>query len=116
MKDGLASEKLGNWGNHLLLKTRREASSGRAELHEKQSELIIVQSGHATIIGGKILNGQITAPCAEVPMAVSRSTAGHPETQRRTSYPDHEERTVGRGGNRNSHRWRCAPPAASIRV
>src|SRR5205809_353656 len=63
MKDGLASETLGNWGNHLLLKTRREASSGRAELHEKQADLIIVQSGRATIIvGGKILNGQTTAP------------------------------------------------------
>ena len=63
MKDGLASETLGSWGNHLLLKTRREASSGRAELHEKQSDLIIVQSGHATIIiGGRILNGQTTAP------------------------------------------------------
>ena len=63
MKDGLASETLGSWGNHLLLKTRREASSGRAELHEKQSDLIIVQSGQATIIiGGKILNGQTTAP------------------------------------------------------
>src|SRR5713101_762228 len=63
MKDGLASETLGSWGNHLLLKTRRESSSGRAELHEKQSDLIIVQSGHATIIiGGKILNGQTTAP------------------------------------------------------
>jgi uncharacterized RmlC-like cupin family protein len=63
MKDGLASETLGSWGNHLLLKTRREASSGRAELHEKQSDLIIVQSGHATIIiGGKILSGQTTAP------------------------------------------------------
>src|SRR2546423_15364553 len=63
MKDGLASATLGNWGNHHLLKTRREASSGRAELHEKQSDLIIVQSGHATIIiGGKLLNSQTTAP------------------------------------------------------
>jgi uncharacterized RmlC-like cupin family protein len=63
MKDGLASETLGSWGNHLLLKTRRESSSGRAELHEKQADLIIVQSGYATIIiGGKILNGQTTAP------------------------------------------------------
>ena len=63
MKDGLASETIGNWGNHLLLKTRRESSSGRAELHAKQADLIIVQSGHATIIiGGKILNGQTTAP------------------------------------------------------
>ena len=63
VKDGLATETIGNWGNHLLLKTRRESSSGRAELHEKQADLIIVQSGQATIIvGGKIINGQTTAP------------------------------------------------------
>ena len=63
MKDGLASETLGSWGNHVLLKTRREASSGKAELHEKQSDLIIVQSGHAAmILGGRIVNGQTTAP------------------------------------------------------
>jgi uncharacterized RmlC-like cupin family protein len=63
MKDGLASETLGNWGNHLLLKTRRESSSGQAELHEKQADLIVVQSGHATIvIGGKVLKGKTTAP------------------------------------------------------
>jgi hypothetical protein len=63
MKDGLASETLGSWENHLLLKTRRESSSGRAELHQKQPDPIVVQSGHATIIiGGRILNGQTTAP------------------------------------------------------
>jgi uncharacterized RmlC-like cupin family protein len=63
MKNGLASETLGNWGNHLLLKTRREATSGQAELHEKQADLIVVQSGQATIvIGGRILNGKTTAP------------------------------------------------------
>src|SRR5437016_11350218 len=63
MKDGLASETLGTWGNHLLLKTRREASSGRAELHQRQSDLIIVQVGEATlVVGGKIVNGQTTAP------------------------------------------------------
>ena len=62
MKNGLASETLGHWGNHLLLKTRREASSGQAELHERQADLIVVQSGQATIIiGGKIVNGKSTA-------------------------------------------------------
>jgi mannose-6-phosphate isomerase-like protein (cupin superfamily) len=62
MKNGLASETLGSWGNHLLLKTRREGSSGQAELHERVADLIVVQSGRATIvIGGKILNGQTTA-------------------------------------------------------
>jgi uncharacterized RmlC-like cupin family protein len=63
MKAGLASETLGRWGNHLLLKTRREASNGQAELHETQADLIVVQSGQATIIvGGKIVNGKTTAP------------------------------------------------------
>ncbi len=53
---------LGHWGNHLLLKTRREASSGQAESHEKQADLIVVQSGQATIIiGGKIVNAKTTA-------------------------------------------------------
>jgi uncharacterized RmlC-like cupin family protein len=62
MKNGLASETLGQWGNHLLLKTRREASSGQAEWHEKQADLIVVQSGQATIvIGGTIVNGMTTA-------------------------------------------------------
>jgi uncharacterized RmlC-like cupin family protein len=63
MKAGLASETLGTWGNHLLLKTRREGSSGQAELHQKQSDLIVVQSGSATIIiGGRILGGKASAP------------------------------------------------------
>ena len=62
MKNGLASETLGQWGNHLLLKTRREASSGQAEWHEKQADLIVIQSGQAMIIiGGKIVNGKTTA-------------------------------------------------------
>ena len=62
MKNGLASETLGRWGNHLLLKTRREASSGQAEWHEKQADLIVVQSGQATIIiGGQIVDGKTTA-------------------------------------------------------
>src|ERR1022692_875787 len=63
MKNGLASETLGHWGNHLLLKTHREATNGQAEWHEKQADLIVVQSGQAMIvIGGRIVNGKTTAP------------------------------------------------------
>jgi mannose-6-phosphate isomerase-like protein (cupin superfamily) len=63
IKNGLASETLGQWGNHLLLKTHREATSGQAEFHEKQADLIVVQSGRAMIvIGGRIVNGKTTAP------------------------------------------------------
>ena len=44
------------------METRREASSGQAELHEKQADLIVVQSGQATIlIGGAIVNPKTTA-------------------------------------------------------
>lgn len=54
---------MGSWGKHLLLKTRRLGSSGQAEVHEKQADLIVVQSGHATIIvGGRVLSGKTTAP------------------------------------------------------
>jgi len=31
VKNGLASETLGHWGSHRLLKIRRKASSGQAE-------------------------------------------------------------------------------------
>ena len=63
VKGGLAGETLGKWGNHLLLKTRREASIGQAELHETQADLIIVQGGSATfIIGGKVVGGKTSAP------------------------------------------------------
>ena len=62
MKDGIASETLGQWGNHLLLKTHREAISGQAEWHQTQADLIVVQSGQAKIlIGGTIVNGKRTA-------------------------------------------------------
>ncbi len=63
VKDGLAGETLGRWGNHLLLKSRREARRGQAELHETQADLLIVQSGGATIIvGGKVVGGKTSAP------------------------------------------------------
>src|SRR5260370_23068740 len=66
MENGLASETLGHWGNHLLLKTRREASSGLAELHEKQADLIVVHSGQAMIIiAGKMVHGKANTTIAQ---------------------------------------------------
>ena len=44
------------------MKTHREATSGQAEFHEKQADLVVVQSGRAMIvIGGRIINGKTTA-------------------------------------------------------
>jgi mannose-6-phosphate isomerase-like protein (cupin superfamily) len=62
VKDGLASETLGNWGNYSLLAAHREAS-GQAELHEKQSDILIIRDGGADLIlGGRITDGKSTAP------------------------------------------------------
>jgi mannose-6-phosphate isomerase-like protein (cupin superfamily) len=58
----LASESLGKYGNHSLQITLREAS-GEAEIHEKQSDVFVVQSGHATLVlGGEIVEGKPTTP------------------------------------------------------
>src|SRR4051812_40070472 len=73
-----------------------------------------------------ILDGQSTpivrrkrsnsGSAAKGPMAVFRWTAGHPETQRRILYPDHEEGSVCHGGIRNPRRWRCEPSESSTRM
>jgi len=56
----VASERVATWGNHYALLLHREAS-GEAELHEHQADLIIVQSGTATlVVGGTIPKSRAT--------------------------------------------------------
>ncbi|HEY2932735.1 MAG TPA: cupin domain-containing protein [Acidobacteriota bacterium] len=58
----VASERLVDYGNHFLMVAHREGS-GEAELHERQSDIFIVQSGQATLlVGGRIVGGKTTAP------------------------------------------------------
>jgi mannose-6-phosphate isomerase-like protein (cupin superfamily) len=53
---------LADWGNHTLAIAHREGD-GEAELHEKQADLFIVQSGEGTlVVGGKIVNPRTTTP------------------------------------------------------
>jgi mannose-6-phosphate isomerase-like protein (cupin superfamily) len=62
VKDGLASETVGNWGNHSMLAVHRE-KTGQSEYHEKQADIIVVRSGEGSItIGGKVVDGKTTAP------------------------------------------------------
>jgi len=62
LKDGLASETLANWGNHLVMLVHREAT-GQSEFHENQADIIIVRSGSGNIIlGGSVQGGKTTAP------------------------------------------------------
>jgi mannose-6-phosphate isomerase-like protein (cupin superfamily) len=58
----IASQPLGNYGNHSLSVIHREGS-GEAELHETQGDIFIVQSGEATlIVGGTVVDPKTKAP------------------------------------------------------
>jgi len=58
----VATEQLGNYGNHSLVVVHREAN-GEAEIHEKQVDVLIGQSGEARLItGGRVIGGRNTGP------------------------------------------------------
>ncbi len=58
----VATEILAKYGNHTLMVAHREGS-GQAELHEKQVDIVIVQSGEGTlVVGGAIPNPKTTGP------------------------------------------------------
>src|SRR5258708_5208186 len=55
------SQQLEKFGNHYTMLAHRTAS-GEAELHEKEADLFVVESGTATlIVGGKMVDGKSTA-------------------------------------------------------
>jgi mannose-6-phosphate isomerase-like protein (cupin superfamily) len=56
-----ASQQLERYGNHYTMVAYRD-SDGEAELHEKDADLFVVESGGATlIVGGKMSNPKTTA-------------------------------------------------------
>jgi len=58
----VATEQLGQFGNHLVMVAHRERS-GESEVHETVADIFIVQTGEATLVaGGKVIGGRTTAP------------------------------------------------------
>jgi len=58
----VATQPLGAVGNYSFLMAHREGS-GQAEWHGKQADIIVVQTGQATLIyGGSLVDGKTTAP------------------------------------------------------
>ena len=58
----VATEQLGQFGNHSVMIAYREGS-GEAELHEIQADVFVIQAGQATlIVGGSIIGGNNTGP------------------------------------------------------
>jgi mannose-6-phosphate isomerase-like protein (cupin superfamily) len=58
----VASERVASFGNHYALVLHREAS-GEAELHQHQADVMVIQSGSATlVVGGTIPKPRTTTP------------------------------------------------------
>jgi mannose-6-phosphate isomerase-like protein (cupin superfamily) len=58
----VASETLATFGNHLTMLAHREGD-GEVEVHDKMADILVIQSGEATlIVGGTVVGGHNTAP------------------------------------------------------
>ncbi len=58
----IATQSLGSYGNHSFLVAHREGN-GEAELHETQNDVMVVESGEATlVVGGTVVDPRTTAP------------------------------------------------------
>jgi len=58
----VASERVASFGNHYALVLHREGS-GEAELHQRQADVMVIQSGSATlVVGGNIPKARTTTP------------------------------------------------------
>lgn len=58
----VATQALAGYGNHSFLIAHREGD-GEAELHETQNDVMVIESGEATlVIGGTVVNPKTTAP------------------------------------------------------
>lgn len=58
----IAVEPLANWGNHRMMIAHREGD-GQAEFHERQADILVVESGEATLVmGGTMPGAQKTGP------------------------------------------------------
>ena len=58
----VATEALAGYGNHSFLVAHREGS-GEAELHETQNDVMVIESGEATLVlGGTVVDPKTTAP------------------------------------------------------
>lgn len=61
-KGNIALESLGNFGNHRANRIQRERS-GEAEIHQRAHDLLVIQSGEATLVtGGRVPGAKTTTP------------------------------------------------------
>ncbi len=57
-----AAQDLARYGNHYTMLAFRKAT-GSAEVHQHEADILIVESGDATLVtGGKLVNGRVQKP------------------------------------------------------
>ncbi len=62
VKNGIVSEPLANMGNYNFSRVMR-TSDGSAEIHETMADIMVIESGEATLVtGGSVPDGKQTAP------------------------------------------------------
>jgi len=58
----IATESLASYKDHNFLMAHREGS-GEAEVHETQNDVMVIESGQATlVVGGTVVNPRTTSP------------------------------------------------------
>ena len=58
----VATQSLGGHGNYTFMMAHREGS-GLAEWHETQADILVIESGNATLVyGGSLVDGKTTQP------------------------------------------------------
>ena len=58
----IAVESLGSYGNHSFVMAHRDGD-GEAELHETQNDVMVIESGEATlVVGGTVVDPRTTTP------------------------------------------------------
>jgi|SRR5271157_4120157 len=62
VKNGIFNEPLANMGNYTFARIMRTAD-GTAEVHETMADIVVVESGEATLVaGGTVVDGKETQP------------------------------------------------------
>jgi mannose-6-phosphate isomerase-like protein (cupin superfamily) len=58
----IATQQLASVGNYSFMAAHREGA-GEAEYHETQADIMVIQSGEASLtVGGSVVNGKNTSP------------------------------------------------------
>ena len=108
----VASQQLAAFENHSVLVAHREGD-GQAELHRRQVDLIIIQSGEAMIRVGGELVGRQGSPAQRVARHVNQWRCGQEAGRRRRAaracrHPTSDVRAGGAAGDLSGGENRCS--------